>query len=325
MTEYIDFRIFRDRSALGVINAMIGVGLNNKNIKFLINKKWHKEILLNNKIKAENIIKLNFFNLYMLYNQDITLPIQKLSLDIFFLNLLRLAKMNTFVHDLHFLSNKRILKKEFEGIKKYISKCIYIVVISFSNQIYVDSKFVQRQVKKIFNRKPVVRKIFRIFRNIDKHEQDREYDYYFHLTALEYKGIWAIKDLKFKDGKSKILLNKKYENQFKALVIDKNPMLQIEGIDLTEDKDLARAYMVSKVSVTLSKYEGFGFMPYEAAFFGSVPVIMNNTSYIEISKNHAYKINAEILKSFPSSYEIIQSRKNIAELNAKKHILLINE
>ena len=37
------------------------------------------------------------------------------------------------------------------------------------------------------------------------------------------------------------------------------------------------------------------------------------------------KINAEILKSFPSSYEIIQSRKNIAELNAKKHILLINE
>ena len=60
----IDFRIFRDRSTR-LINAMIGVGLNNKNIKFLINKKWHKEILLNNKIKAENIIKLNFFNLYL--------------------------------------------------------------------------------------------------------------------------------------------------------------------------------------------------------------------------------------------------------------------
>ena len=43
MTEYIDFRIFRDRSALGVINAMIGVGLNNKNIKFLINKNGIKK------------------------------------------------------------------------------------------------------------------------------------------------------------------------------------------------------------------------------------------------------------------------------------------
>lgn len=75
---------------------------------------------------------------------------------------------------------------------------------------------------------------------------------------MEYKGIWALKDLVFKDQKSKILINKKYENQFRALVADKNPVLQIESMDLTDDKDLAKAYMMSKVSVTLSRYEGFG-------------------------------------------------------------------
>ncbi|MDD2303654.1 MAG: hypothetical protein PHP53_03075 [Prolixibacteraceae bacterium] len=324
--EIIDLRIFHNsKEALGLLNAMAGYYYFDSKIKYIVNKKWMTDFLLDQQIPFLNIVHINsFFDLKIIYGSTVILPIQRSKIDIILLRLFRQIKLTTFVHDLHFLSKQDLLKKEFVGKNIFLKKYIYLFVIYFTDNILVNSDIVKRQLKIILKKDSVRNTLKRVFL-LDKSESDsnkkenRTIDYFLPLSTREYKGIWVLDRLIFENKNSTILVDDKYFNKVNSLLIIKNPYIKIIKRDLTKDSDLAKAYSSSKATLCLSRYEGFGYIPYEASSFGSIPFVFNCSAYIEIPDDVFLKLRIAKNVIIPTLDHLLFTDK--MEVYSRKHIV----
>ena len=304
--SFIDLRIFNSNKARGMLNAMFGLYYVDMNIRYLIDSNWMYYLLRANKIPDKNILYLNSFKSYIhLIGKNIILPFQRSCFDILIMKLLFLVSLSTFIHDLHFLSNRTLLKKEFSIDKNKFHKFLlqklkffyYIFIIYISNYLYVDSKYVKRQIISIFKMESSLVPLKRIFLRSDiisinqPNVNSRKYDYYIPLTELKYKGLWALHKLVFENTTATVVLDSKFYDLASSILLRRNKYLNLLWEDLSHDSGLIEVLSNSKSTLCLSRYEGFGFVPHEARFFGSIPIVFNCSSFIEKPSDFFIKIN----------------------------------
>lgn len=324
--ELIDLRIFyNSNNAFGLLNAMVGHFYLDSKIKYIINKKWMIDFLLENNIPIQNIIHINsFFDLKKIFGNTVILPIQRSKFDIILLRLLCLISLTTFVHDLHFLSKQSLLKREFVGKYFFIKKYIYLFVIFYADKILVNSDIVKRQLKILLKKDSEKNTLKRVFL-LDKSEYVittkgiRAIDYFIPLNTREYKGFWALDKIVFENQNSTLLIDEKYYVKAKNILIAKNPYIEIVKMDLSLDSYLAKAYSISKATLCLSRYEGFGYIPYEACSFGSIPFVFECSAYIEVPDDVFLKLKIAENVEIPSLNNFLFTDK--MEEYSKNHII----
>lgn len=328
--SFIDFRILSSPEARGLINAMIGYKAIDPNVFYLVNQLWQKDLLLDNGVKGDKIIQVNFISdLKVILGCKVILPIQRARVDILFLRLMRRISLAAFVHDLHFLSRRALLRKEFAGRSSFVKKYVYSFFINYVDEILVDSSLVQRQLKRVYNRPSKIVNLVRIF-SLDSAKGSsgpsnaRDIDFFIPLSNCDYKGLWALSKVIFKDASVRILVNSEFLHRAEAFIRKRNLFCTIIGADLSSDMQLSAAYGRSKCTLVLSRHEGFGFSPFEAAAFGSSPIVLNCSSFIEISKDCFYKlkvsdeIQVESSRQYPIRAEAAELARQHIEVNAKQ-------
>ena len=307
---YIDLRFFHNSKAYGILNSIIGYGIFNTDIKYIVKGDFLISYLKDKGIDEERIVLSHWiFQLKVIRGCTIISPIQRFSADSLLLRVFGIIKLQIFVHDLHFLSKNTLLKSEFSGFKSKLKSSLYLFNILHNDGVLVFSHLVQRQLNFFFNIKSFKVTAKRVFYldEIDlKSVRDipKQFDYFIPLTDLNYKGLWALDKLIFDKKDALILVNKKYLSIVKEKLVLKNVKIKVVSATIESDLELAKAYAISKVTLCLSRFEGFGFMPYEAAFFNSIPVVLNYTSYVEIPDDVFLKIKNDKLITIPCSDHI---------------------
>lgn len=286
---YFDMRLFRGIAARGMINASIALLFNNPNIKILINPHNGElvDLILRHGIDEDRLIKVrvNMMSLKF-YSSTIILPFQRALPDVAVMAMLNFVKLETFVHDLHFLSRRALLAPNASVLTHRLKIAWYLVTIFLARRIYVDSTLVQRQIRLIFKRETVKFPIQRVFLSGDadsSNDVSRDMDYLIKLDAREYKGHWCLAALRFGNTQATVGVEADFFHEVKKILLIENPNLIIEKVDVLSDADLIAAYRRSVNVLCLSRHEGFGFLPYEAAFFGSNPIVLRCSSFIEVS------------------------------------------
>lgn len=307
---YIDLRFFYNSKAYGILNSMIGYGIFNTDIKYIVKGDFLISYLKDKGIDEERLVASNWiFHLKVIRGSIIISPIQRFSADSLILRVFGIIKLQIFVHDLHFLSKNILLKSEFSGFKSKLKSSVYLFNILHNDGVLVFSYLVQRQLKYLFNInsfKVTAKRVFYL-EEFDLHavrDISHQFDYFIPLTDLNYKGLWALDKLIFEKKDALILVNKKFLSIAKEKLLLKNAKIKVVAATIDSDLELAKAYSISKVTLCLSRFEGFGFMPYEAAFFNSIPVVLNYTSYVEIPDNIFLKIKNYKLITIPCSDHI---------------------
>lgn len=326
--SFIDFRILSSPKARGLINAMVGYRLIDPRVLYLVNQLWQKELLLESGVKRDKIVEVaGIADLRVISGGHVILPIQRARLDVIILRLLRKISLAAFVHDLHFLSRRALLRKEFRGRLDLLKKFVYSLCINGVDEILVDSRFVQRQVRRIYNKPSKIVQLTRVFSiNLASDgnvlSDVRDFDFFIPLTDCDYKGMWALEKIVFKSKPSRILVNIMFLDKVEALIKKRNPDCSVVGIDLSSDSKLALAYSRSKCTLTLSRHEGFGFSPYEAISFGSSPIVLNHSSFIEVSSDCFYKKRSSenILIEAPDQYPMPAGAERLALKHIKVNI-----
>jgi len=267
---------------------MSGYFYSDPQIKYLVNKNWMVEFLLDHNIPIKNIVFVNsFMDLKKIFGYSVILPIQRSKLDILALRFLRRIQLKTFIHDLHFMSTNNLLKKEFVGKKIALKRYIYLIVIHSVDQIFVNSNLVKRQVMILLKKESTLKSIKRVF-VFNKNEYNeiknvnKTIDYFIPLSDRDYKGFWVLDRIKFEKPDAKVLVDKKYFDRAEKLLRKKNPNIRLLMRDLSLDIALAKTYSSSTATLCLSRFEGFGFLPYEAGSFGSIPIVFDCSAYIEV-------------------------------------------
>jgi hypothetical protein len=285
----VDFRLFKGVSAIGMINAMIGYVVDNPKCFVLINQKNDELIRLLKKYEIGPRRIITKASEAEFNNKIVTflLPFQRVPFDIFVKAMFGKACLQTFVHDLHFLSSRVLLRGKDNFIVRKIKAFLYLLTIKFSTQIFVDSQLVGRQISYILGRETRLYHLRRYFKKLDVpvSPKSKDIDFFIKLDVREYKGLWALDRVIFKNPNSCVGIEAKHALLALPALSRRNPHLRYVLLDSTTEIDLIRAYMRSKVVLCLSRHEGFGFLPYEAAYFGSTPVTLKATSFIENSKN----------------------------------------
>jgi glycosyltransferase involved in cell wall biosynthesis len=323
--KVIDMRVFTDLSARGMINAMIGESTNDDSINYLAHDAGIIKLLIENQIENKRIISIeNLKKLTKCPNSKylIISPLQRFKSDILLMRIFRIIEIGTFVHDLHYLSRREALKSEFLGFTKKLKKYVYNFNIFIADILFVDSALVSRQIKKIFNRDTIRVDIKRVFISEAKEKiaNSKKFDYYLSLNNRFYKGLWALNKIHFEQSDAKILIDMRFYDIIQKELFRNNPGLKIYIQDLDSDTELQNAYKNSTATIYLSRHEGFGFVPYEAAFFNSIPITLNCTTYLEISKSILKKLPLQKIISIPKLSDI---ERNIEFQNlARKHIVM---
>jgi hypothetical protein len=326
MHTAIDMRIFKNINALGLLNAMLGYRYVNPGIIYLVNKSWMFDFLRLHQVPDEQIVSISGLrDLINLRKLTIILPMQRPRMDIIFLYFLGCIRVKTFVHDLHFLSRRPLLAIEFADPTFFIKRLIYLLAIRFSDEIFVDSNLVRRQVMKVFNRNSTLVILIRYFLSNDvssvRVHEDVSFDYFIPLGSLRYKGIWALDRLLFDDPFSRILVDSSKAEEVHRLVSARNPHVVIIHRDLRSETALSSAFRDARATLCLSRHEGFGFAPYEAAFFGSIPVVLNCSAYLEVPRGVFVKLPLGKIIPVPMSSNLAS---NMAfQVLAKRHVLLV--
>lgn len=326
--SFIDFRILSSPRARGLINAMAGYRLIDPSVLYLVNQQWQIELLLNSGVKREKIVEVaGIGDLRVISGGHVILPIQRARLDVLILRLLGKISLTAFVHDLHFLSRRALLRKEFRGRLDLFKKYYYSLCIKGVDEILVDSRFVQRQVRYIYNKPSKIVQLIRVFSiNLPSDGEVlshvRDFDFFIPLTDCDYKGMWALEKLFFKSKPSRILVNIIFSDKVGALIRKRNPHCDVVGVDLSSDSKLALAYSRSKCTLILSRHEGFGFSPYEAISFGSSPIVLNHSSFIEVGIDcfHKKSSSEDISIEAPDQYPMPPGAKRLALRHIKVKI-----
>ena len=306
MTTAIDLRIFRNASALGLLNAMAGYFHVDPGVHYLVDQPWMGEFLRRQKIPDTQIVPVTGLrNLFALRRWTIILPLQRARLDMVVLRLLGLITLKTFVHDFHFLSRRPLLAMEFSGRAAAVKRAIYLMVIRHADGILVDSRLVQRQVRRLFCRDSTLVGLKRIFARDDiapaAGGQAPEVDYFIPLSGRRYKGSWALERLQFENPHSRVLVDSSHADEVRRLIGPRNPHVEVVHRDLRSEAALIDAFRDARATLCLSRHEGFGFAPYEAAFFGSIPVVLNCTTYIEVPRTAFVKLPLAVLITVPAA------------------------
>lgn len=323
MNKYIDLRILRGNKAAGIMNACIGLYYRNQQYVY-IHSHAHKKTLDKYKIPESNRLQLRTWRSYAsICFSEIILPLQRPSLDIFFLSVFRIVELSCFVHDLHFLINKPLLKNEFVKDKfSSLKKLIYLFTIKYVKHVYVDSLLVKRQLASLFNIKAERVNLLRVFCSEDYQTiepQAQKYDYFIPSSQRLYKAFWALERIYFESPSPIIVVPKGYLHKVSASLIKNNPNVKVYEKDTTSDANLIECYRQSRFTLTLSRYEGFGFTPYEAGYFNSIPIVLNCSSYIEVPRKAFLKINISPKILIPWS---LSENINYTDL-CKEHVTLI--
>ena len=320
-------RVFRNKNAFGLINAIVGHYYFNENVTFLIDSNWAEQMLLDSDIPSSHITKYNFFHFFsFVIGSKVVLPIPRACLDIFLLKILGLVDISTFVHDLHFLSKSKLLSNEFSGKLFYFKKFVYILTIRISNNIFTDSRLVKNQIKKLFGRNSLIIPVKRVFslknnRNVLLGDSRRPYDYFIPLSNRLYKGFWALDRLVFENLNATIVVDSKYYTLVSKILLKSNPNVLIFHCDLSSDGALIDVYRNSKYIICLSRYEGFGLSPYEALYFGCIPFVFNCSSYLEVPNLVFNKIRINKKVFIPASNNTVDF--DLAQCIASRHIVVL--
>lgn len=325
MTNAIDLRIFRNDHATGLLNAMAGYFHVDPTVRYLVDQSWMGEFLRRQKIPDTHILPIDgLHDLIALRRWTIILPLQRARLDIVVLRLLGLITLKTFVHDFHFLSHRPLLAMEFPGLVAVVKRAVYLMVIRHADEILVDSRLVQRQVRRLFHRNSTLVCLKRIFVCNDlvsiATDRCRSVDYFIPLSGRGYKGTWALERLQFENPFSRILVDSSHVEDVERLIGAKNPHVEIVHRDLRPEAALIDAFRDARATLCLSRHEGFGFVPYEAAFFGSVPVVLNCTTYIEVPGDAFIKLPLDKTINVPPS-DTLAPRIATQEL-AMRHVIV---
>ena len=285
---YIDMRAFRSIQAIGMINAMVGFYFSRRNTYLLIKEADFdmEKKLLEAGIPTTNLIAVSsLLNVNIKKNGVVVLPFQRISLELVLLRMASKIKVWTFVHDLHFLSRRKLLQDDRGFFPKFVRKLVYIFTIKFCDQILCDSLLVQKQVKRIFNRESKKVRLLRLFQKsiVERIVESRRFDYFIKLDAREYKGFWALPWLVFDDKSPVVAIEEQFFDRAVKVLADVNPDATFVKVNTKSDADLVRVYKSSKAVLYLSRHEGFGFVPYEAGFFGAVPIVLCCSTYIQSS------------------------------------------
>jgi len=323
VNKYIDLRILRSDNAAGIMNACIGLYHRNQEIMYIHNYE-HIKTLDKYKIPKSNRLEIKTWRSYTsICFTEVILPLQRPSIDVFLLSLLGVVELSSFVHDLHFLIDKPLLRKEFQIDKlSYLKKVIYLLTMKYVKHVYVDSLLVKRQLASVFNIDAERVNLLRVFDSEDYQiieSQAKKYDYFIPSSQRLYKSLWALERIYFESPNPIVVVPKGYSHKVSAGLIKNNPNIKVYEKDTTSDANLIECYRESRYTLTLSRYEGFGFTPYEAGYFNSIPIVLNCSSYIEIPGNVFLKINLSPKIFIPSSLP-----KNISYSKlCKEHVKLI--
>ena len=325
MTTAVDLRIFHNASALGLLNAMAGYFYVDPNVRYLVDQPWMGDFLRRQKIPDGHIVPICApRDLIALRGWTIILPLQRSRLDIIMLRLLGLITLKTFVHDFHFLSRRPLLAMEFKGRAAAIKRVIYLLVIRYADEILVDSRLVQRQVRRLFRRDSTLTRLKRIFVHDDlvstASDRPRSVDYFIPLSGRKYKGAWALDRLQFENPFSRVLVDSSHVEEVQRLIRPKNPHVEILHRNLRPEAALIGAFKDARTTLCLSRHEGFGFVPYEAAFFGSTPVVLNCTTYIEVSRDAFVKLPLDNPINVPPADKLAPSIAS--QMLARQHVVL---
>lgn len=327
MITAIDLRIFRNASALGLLNAMAGYFHVDPNVRYLVNQPWMVVFLRRQRIPDTHIVPVHGLrDLLALRRCTVVLPLQRARIDVIVLRLLGLITLKTFVHDFHFLSRRPLLAMEFSGRTAAIKRALYLLVIRHADGILVDSRLVQRQVRRLFHRESSLVALKRIFVRDDTAAapaaQPPAVDYFIPLSGRRYKGSWALDRLEFENPRSRVLVDSSRAAEVRRLIARRNPHVEVIHRDLRPEAALIAAFKAARATLCLSRHEGFGFAPYEAAFFGSVPVVLNCTTYIEVAREAFVKLPLGNPITVPSADRLHREATAMREL-AERHVLLV--
>lgn len=325
MTTAIDLRIFRNANALGLLNAMAGYFHVDPVVRYLVDQHWMSEFLRRQKIPDTQIVHVTGLgDLLALRRWTIILPLQRARLDMVVLRLLGLITLKTFVHDFHFLSRRPLLAMEFSGRAAAVKRAIYLMVIRHADGILVDSRLVQRQVRRLFHRDSTLVTLKRIFVRDDigpvAGDQPPRVDYFIPLSGRRYKGSWALDRLQFENPRSRVLVDSSHADEVRRLIGPRNPQVEIVHRDLRPEAALIGAFRDARATLCLSRHEGFGFAPYEAAFFGSIPVVLNCTTYIEVPREAFVKLPLAAPITVPAADRLLPGPAMQALAN--RHVVL---
>jgi hypothetical protein len=291
----IDMRILKDRKSFGLLNSTVGLQNIFKGIRYLVNQEWSKDLLINSGIDPSLIIlSKNPFIDFLYIGYQIVFPIQKPNLLFKILSFFNLITTHIIVHDLFYLSGNKLLKNEFNGIASEIKKIYYNHTIKNANYLYSFSTLVKRQLFLKFHKKCKLidnQRIFLINKNINN--CNKKYDFFLPLSDRIYKGFWILDRIYFKDSDVVLCINSKYYEYAKSILQKNNPSIKFVSLDLKTDESLVEVYKCSKFTLCLSRFEGFGFSPFEAATFESIPVVLNISAMIELDKNLFNKLKLE--------------------------------
>ena len=298
---YFDMRLFKGIAARGMINASIALLITNPNIRILINPNNDQliDLILRHGIDEDRLIKGRIILMsFKFYSSTIILPFQRALPDVAVMAMLNFVTLETFVHDLHFLSRRALLTPNVSGLTHGFKKAWYLATIFLARTIYVDSTLVRRQIRLLFKRETIKVPIQRVFLSSDagsSHEVKRDLDYLIKLDGREYKGHWCLDALRFGNPTAIVGVEKGFFPEVKRILLAENPNLVLKPVDVLSDADLISAYRRSVNVLCLSRHEGFGFLPYEAAFFGSNSIVLRCSSFIEVSSVfESYRIASPI-------------------------------
>ena len=128
---------------------------------------------------------------------------------------------------------------------------------------------------------------------------------------------------------------------YKSLIADakKQQLKNVFFMDYVDEATLSSLYKKAALHVYISLYEGFGFPPAEAAFYGTPTIISNHPALLEIYANHFPSVEpenvtmvADLIKQncFPiakdaKAYPILKTTYNWEKTSAKVFELLTNE
>jgi|SaaInlStandDraft_1057018.scaffolds.fasta_scaffold81561_1 hypothetical protein len=306
ISKVVDFRVLKNQASKGLVASCIGLSFTFDHPYFLCDAEWQCSELKMAGVSDDRI--MNFFSFFKLLMSgeklEVIAPIQRPKVDTIILKVLGYIKLSTCVHDLFYRSNQKLLKMEFQSYFFLLKRLIYDITIKNVDEIYAFSKIVERQIKIVFKRTAVKidnKKLLPVRTNYG----DRGYDFYVILSNRKYKGFWKINDIRFPKG-SVVAINENYRDR-----INFGDDIDVVLIDDSDEEHLA-SYQNSKCVVAVSRYEGFGFVPFEAGYYGAIPIILNCSAMIELPSEYFIKLRlTETVLKAPNYYrEIINPDLN---------------
>lgn len=309
----IDLRLFKLTGASGMKNACFG----------LLGSGFFSGFLASNAFKKKYCHELDdyIFNPKQKKNNGRTVVILPFPrMDIRHLTVLVNPKktLGCFVHDLHIFSRHSLMREEFPfNLKYFIRKFVFWLTIKICKEIYVDSVYVQRQLRIIFRKDSKVVRLKRPKSTFVGFSTTKTHDVFLPLEHRKYKCSWILDNLRF-SGRVTVLAPKGLEKEgdyLKSL----NSNISVDYVETRSNQEFYGAIAKCRFILITSRFEGFGFLPMEAVQLGTVPIVLNRTAFKELPNWSCIKVYKRDLNKL--TLDDIEFDMSVAQDYWQRHLI----